>query len=113
MKKLLRSTIFMAILLPNTVLANDFSTSARAEYVMECMKVNQGKEELLQKCSCEVDEIASKLKYDDFLEMSTALRYQSLGGDRGAEFRDPKGVKDNAKKYENIQKNAKDVCFPK
>lgn len=113
MKRISRSMITMSVLLPNILLANDFSTSARAEYVLECMKVNHGKEGLLQKCSCEVDEIAGKLKYDDFLEMSTALRYQSLGGDRGAEFRDPKEVRNKAKTYEKIQQAAKDSCFSK
>lgn len=107
------SALAVAILMPAIASANDFPTSARMEYVLECMKNNQGKYEFLYKCSCAVDQIASKLKYDDYVEMSTAARHQTLGGERGAEFRDPEWVRELAKKYKGIQQNANDSCFIK
>jgi hypothetical protein len=104
----------IAILVPGmAAAANDFPTTSRMEYVLECMKDHGGKYEYLYKCSCVVDQIASKLKYADYLEASTALRNQSLGGERGAEFRDPPAVRSMAKKYKGVQQQANDACFVK
>ena len=114
MKFLLTSAIAcIAILVPGLAAANDFPTTSRVEYVLECMKNHDGKYEYLYKCSCVIDQIAGRLKYDDFAEVSTALRHQSLGGERGAEFRDPPVVRDMAKRYKAIQQQANDACFVK
>jgi hypothetical protein len=104
-------TWILAILVPGIAAANDFPTQSRMEYVLECMKEHDGKNEYLYKCSCAVDQIARQLKYDDYLQGSTALRYQSLGGERGAEFRDPPEVRNLAKKYKSIQQQANAACF--
>jgi hypothetical protein len=103
----------LAILVPGVAAANDFPTQSRMEYVLECMKDHDGKHEYLYKCSCVVDQIARQMKYSEYLQASTALRYQSLGGERGAEFRDPAEVRNMAKKYKNIQQQANDACFVK
>jgi hypothetical protein len=104
----------VAILVPGiAAAANDFPTTSRMEYVLECMKDHGGKQEYLYKCSCAVDQIASRLKYNDYLEASTALRNQSLGGERGAEFRDPPEVRNMAKRYKGVQQQANDACFVK
>lgn len=110
---LVTGALTVAILVPGVASANDFPTSARMEYVLECMKNNQGKYEYLYKCSCAVDQIAGKVKYDDYVEMSTAARHQTLGGERGAEFRDPEWVRELAKKYKGIERDANDSCFIK
>lgn len=91
--------------------ANDFPTTDRVEYVLECMKDNGGKHEYLYKCSCVVDHIAKTLPYDEYVELSTAQRNQGLGGERGAEFRDPDSVKQMVKKYKTIRSDAKQACF--
>lgn len=97
--------------LPACAWAHDFPTVQRVEYVLECMKTNGGKQEYLYKCSCAIDRIAHQLSYDDYVEMSTALRNQTLSGPRGAEFRDPDSVKDMAQKYQAIQQAANKACF--
>lgn len=91
--------------------ANDFPTHDRVEYVLECMKNNGGKQEYLYKCSCVIDRIAGKLKYDEYVEISTSQRYQNLGGERGALFRDPQNVKAQAKRYKSIQEEANKACL--
>ena len=78
--------------------SNDYPTSGRVEFVLECMQRNAGKQEFLYKCACVIDEIAQKYSYDDFVEASTAARYQSLGGERGGLFRDPPQTRDSAKR---------------
>lgn len=100
-----------AMLVPGLAAANDFPTSARVEYVLECMKGHGGKQEYLYKCSCVVDRIAVNLNYDDFLEADTALRYQGLGGERGGVFRDPPEVRKMAKGYQAIREQANAACF--
>ena len=91
--------------------ANDFPTTDRVEYVLECTKDNGGKHEYLYKCSCVIDHIAKALPYDEYVELSTALRNQGLGGERGAEFRDPDSVKQMVKKYKTIPTGANQASF--
>ena len=110
---LVSAALFAAILVPGIAAANDFPTTARMEYVLECMKDNGGKYEYLYKCSCAVDRIADRLKYDDYLEASTALRHQSMAGERGSEFRDPPKVREIARRYKAIQQQAGDACLMK
>ena len=91
--------------------AEPFPTSGRVEYVLECMQQHDGKYEYLYKCSCVIDQIAARLPYDDYVVMATALRGQTLGGPRGAEFRDPDSIKALARTYQGIQAAANKACF--
>lgn len=90
--------------------ADDYPTSGRVEYVLECMQKHDGKPEFLYKCSCAVDQIAKALPYDDYVAMSTALRNQNLAGERGGLFRDSGNVKDMASKYKAIEASANKAC---
>jgi hypothetical protein len=109
--KTARVLALLTVVFPIASYANDFPTTDRVEYVLECMKNNAGKQEYLYKCSCVIDRIAGQLKYKDYVEMSTAQRYQSLGGERGAVFRDPQDVKKAAKTYKSIEDAAQKSCF--
>jgi len=90
--------------------ADDFPTSGRVEYVLECMQKHDGKYEYLYKCSCVVDRIARELAYDDYVAMSVALRNQALAGERGGVFRDAASAKDMASKYKAIEAGANRAC---
>jgi hypothetical protein len=90
--------------------ANDFPTVDRVEFVLECMQKNAGRQEFLYKCACVIDEIAERLTYDDFVEASTAARFQSLGGERGGVFRDPPKTRAAAKLYLQVQNDAMKRC---
>lgn len=105
------SLVLLASMLPLLSYANDFPTTDRVEYVLECMRNHGGKQEYLYKCSCAIDRIAKSLKYKEYVEASTAQRYQSLGGERGAVFRDPQNVKKAAKNYKAIEDAAQTACF--
>jgi hypothetical protein len=50
-----------------------------------------------------VDKTAAEMKYKDYVEMSTAQRYQEMSGERGALFRDPPDVKKAAKSYKAVE----------
>jgi len=109
--KIVRLLLLLTVTAPIGAYANDFPTTDRVEYVLECMKNHAGKYEYLYKCSCVIDNIAKELSYDEYVEISTALRDQSLTGPRGAEFRDPDPVKAMAKKYKTIQAGANKACY--
>src|SRR5205809_5058495 len=90
--------------------ATSYPTVGRIEFVLKWMQKNGGKQEFLYKCACLVDEIAQTYTYDDFVEASTAARYQSLAGERGGVFRDPPQVRETAKRYLQIQGDAMKHC---
>ena len=90
--------------------SKDYPTVDRVEFVLECMQKNGGKQEFVYKCACVIDEIAQQIGYDDFVEASTAARFQSLGGERGGVFRDPPETREMAKRYLKIQSDAMTRC---
>src|SRR5256714_15656407 len=95
----MRLALALALSLAGTAAdAHDYPTTGRVEYVLECMQRNGAKQEFLYKCACVIDEIAQKYAYDDFVEASTAARYQSLAGERAGDFRDPPQVRQMRKR---------------
>jgi len=102
--------LLLPLAMPAAARADDFPTSGRVEYVLECMQQHDGKHEYLYKCSCMVDRIARVLSYDDFVAMSVALRNQGLAGERGGLFRDAASVKNMAGKYRDIEAGARQAC---
>jgi len=89
---------------------NDYPTTARVEYVQECIAKNGGNLADLYKCSCAIDRIADHLTYDDFVEASTFARYSTLPGEGGGEFRDPDRAKERTKLYRGIEADAYRAC---
>jgi len=89
---------------------NDYPTTARVEYVQECIAKNGGNLADLYKCSCAIDRIADHLTYDDFVEAGTFARYATLPGEGGGEFRDPDRAKERAKLYRSIEAEAYRSC---
>src|SRR5215472_5872215 len=67
--------------------ANDYPTSARAEYVFACMKTNGETREALQQCSCSIDVIASLIPYDAYVAGETVASLDQEPGRVGGMFR--------------------------
>lgn len=110
-----KTAFFLAAMLPASAFADQgYPTADRVEWVLACMQQSdKGGYELVHKCSCAIDAIAKKMKYEDYVEFSTAARGQTMRGERGNEFREPEGVKGMANKYKKIQTEAKEQCFVK
>jgi hypothetical protein len=89
---------------------NDYPTSARVEYVQECIAQNGGNLADLYKCSCAIDRMADRLTYDDFVEAQTFAHYSTLGGEGGGIFRDPDRAKERAKLYRTVEAEAYRAC---
>src|ERR1700716_152204 len=87
-------------------LPNDYPTTARVEFVQDCMGRRGGKLEDLYKCSCVIDRLAEKLSYDDYVEASTFAHYSTLPGEGGGIFRAPA----RAKLYRTLEANAYKAC---
>ncbi len=90
--------------------ANDFPTTDRVEFVLECMNRNGGEPQYIYKCSCAVDEVAKAYKYDDYVEAATVARYRNAGGERTGIFRDPDEMKKLNKDYTAVLASARKTC---
>ncbi len=66
---------------------NDYPTAARTEFVLGCMAVNGHTPEMLQKCSCSIDVVASLISYEKYVRIVTVMRLQQVPGDRTASYR--------------------------
>jgi hypothetical protein len=69
--------------------ANDYPTTARADYVFACMETNGRTPEILEKCSCSIDQIAALLPWSEYEEAETIMSVVARGGDATSLFRSP------------------------
>ena len=92
---------------------NDFPTVDRVLYVQECMAAHPDavRFEMTNKCSCAVDAIAQELKYDDYVELSTASKATTIGGERGGYIRDSEQLQASIKRYRGLQAKVNKGCF--
>ena len=92
--------------------ANDFPTADRVEFVLECMRDHTGGQfELLNKCSCTIDHLAERYKYDDFVEAQTMAKAVTIAGERGAALRDNEDAQKAARRYRASVVEAARACF--
>ena len=92
--------------------ANDYPTSARADYVIGCIAANGNTREALLKCSCAIDTIASLMPYSHYEQAETALSLQAGGGVGGRVglFRDPPQIKAVIEELHRAQAEANLQC---
>jgi hypothetical protein len=90
---------------------NDYPTSARADYVFGCMKANGETQELLQKCSCSIDVIASIIPYDGYVTAETILSMSQVSGPVGSEFRSTEPARLALQDFRRAQAEAEIRCF--
>jgi hypothetical protein len=90
---------------------NDYPTSARADYVFGCMKANGETQELLQKCSCSIDVIASIIPYDHYVTAETIISMSQVTGPVGSEFRSTEQAKVALQEFRRAQAEAEIRCF--
>lgn len=92
--------------------ANDFPTAGRVEFVLECMRDHTGGQyELLNKCSCAIDRLAEKYRYDDFVEAQTMAKAVTIAGERGSTLRDNEDAQNAAKRYREAVGDAARACY--
>src|ERR1700750_3427174 len=116
MRVLRRSVVLLASLIVTVTHAkaedlNDYPTSARADYVFGCMKANGETQELLQKCSCSIDVIASIIPYDRYRTAETILSMSQVTGPGGSEFRSTEPARLALQEFRRAQAEAEIRCF--
>jgi hypothetical protein len=90
---------------------NDYPTSARADYVFGCMKVNGETRQALEQCSCSIDIIASIIPYDKYVEGETVASLNQSLGQIGAMFRGTNEAKGILADLRRAQAEAEIRCF--
>jgi len=64
--------LVLAVVAAPLASANDFPTRARVEYVIACMEETKAPPtEAMYKCSCAIDAIAEKVRYSEWVDLST------------------------------------------
>jgi hypothetical protein len=90
---------------------NDYPTSARADYVFACLKANGETREVLEKCSCSIDVIASVIPYNQYVTAETIISMSQVTGPVGAEFRSTQSAKASLEEFRRAQAEAEVRCF--
>jgi hypothetical protein len=91
--------------------SNDYPTTARADYVFACMKVNGDTHQALEQCSCSIDVIASILPYDRYVAAEAVLSLAQVPGRFGAMFRSTGPSKGAVTDLRRAQAEAEVRCF--
>ncbi|HEU4460936.1 MAG TPA: hypothetical protein VFR90_17580 [Methylibium sp.] len=91
---------------------NDYPTIDRVTYVQSCMRQHPGNSyEMLSKCACTLDKIASQVPFAEFETMVTATNANSIGGERGNEIRDAEILQKEIRRFRELQTASKKSCF--
>ena len=88
-----------------------YPTEARADYVMGCMAANGQTPDMLQRCSCSIDTIASDLSYDDYVTASTVLGMRQTSGERASVIADAPMMRATVQRLREAQVEADFRCF--
>lgn len=90
---------------------NDFPTEARADYVFGCMKSNGETQEVLSRCSCSIDVIATIIPYSRYEEASTFISMGLVTGEKGVLFRTSEESRAAIGDLRRAQAEAEIRCF--
>ena len=101
----------LATLLAAPAVANDYPTAARADYVFGCMASNGQTQEVLNRCACSIDVIASLLPYDRYVQAETVMRMQQVGGEKTVMFRGSAVTSEMLSDLRRAQAEAEIRCF--
>src|SRR5213595_3909195 len=91
--------------------ANDYPTSARAEYVFGCLKANGETRQAIEQCSCSIDVVASLLPYERYVTAETVLSMSQVRGNLGGQFRSSEQAAGALNDLRRAQAEAEVRCF--
>jgi hypothetical protein len=89
---------------------NDYPTVTRADYIYGCMLVNGQTRDVLEKCSCSIDVIASVLPYKEYEEAETIMAVRQRGGESVAYLYAPPML-EKVKNMKRAQVEGEIRCF--
>lgn len=93
--------------------ANPYPTPVVADYVFGCMAANGQTQEVLRRCSCSIDVIASILPFERYEQAETVMRMRQVrgGGEKMGMFRDTLWAKEAVADLKRAQTEAEVRCF--
>jgi len=90
---------------------NDYPTEARADYVFGCRATNGRSRDVLRRCSCSIDVIASIIPYEKYVDAETVLSLRQVGGEQMSIFRTTAMAKELVANLRRAQAEADILCF--
>lgn len=90
---------------------NDYPTNARADFVFVCMATNGQTREVLDRCSCAIDQIAEILPYEKYVDAETVMRMRHTTGERSSMFKQGGMMTDMVAEFRRAQAEAEIMCF--
>jgi len=94
----------------NASVQNDYPTETRADYVHGCMLVNGETRDVLAKCACSIDVIASVLPFKEYEEAETIMSVSQRGGESVAYMHSP-AMHEKVKNLKRAQIEGELRCF--
>jgi len=91
--------------------ANEYPTDVVADYVIGCMVSNGETQDMLRRCSCSIDTIASILPYDKYEKAETVLMMQQANGQDASIFKEMTLLKKMVDELRLAQIEADFRCF--
>jgi hypothetical protein len=91
--------------------ANEYPTDIVADYVIGCMVSNGETQDMLRRCSCSIDTVASILPYDKYEKAETVLMMQQVSGDQASIFKQMQTLKKMVDELRLAQIEADFRCF--
>jgi hypothetical protein len=91
--------------------ASRYPTTEEVFYVLSCMEMNGKTGESLQKCSCAINALETRLPYDRYADAKLVLALRQAGGRNGDIYRDTAPMKSIVNDFIRAQREANQTCF--
>lgn len=91
--------------------AADYPTAAVVDYVLGCMRSNGESRQMLERCSCSIDVIASIMPYERYESAETFRRMAQMTGEGSGLFRESAPAKTVGAELRRAQAEADVRCF--
>lgn len=91
--------------------ARDYPTDAVVDYVLGCMRSNGQTRDVLERCSCSIDVIASIVPYERYESAETFRRMAQTTGETSGLFRESAPAKAAGAELRRAQAEADIRCF--
>lgn len=91
--------------------AANYPTETLADYVFACMASNGQTRDILRRCACSIDVIASIIPYEKYVEAETILSMSQVPGENTGIFRDPTWTQEVVADLRRAQAEAEIRCF--
>ena len=91
--------------------AEDYPTETVVDYVLGCMRSNGQSRQVLERCSCSIDVIASLIPYEQYERSETFRRMALITGEASSLFRETAPARAAGSVLRRAQAEAEIRCF--